>query len=142
LTSDISYLLATFALSGGTIEGRKRLQKIICVLKHQYDVPFSYNYIPYHYGPYAENLASTIDMLVGIGFLEEQQNVMFDDIIQYIYKLTPEGKKFAERSMAQMKKQDPELLGKMTEAVAEMNDMSIADLVKLSKQATRFMYQY
>ena len=142
MTSDISYLLATFALSGGTIEGRKRLQKIVCVLKHKYDVPFSYDYIPYHYGPYAENLASTIDMLVGVGFLEEQQNVMFDDIIQYVYKLTPEVEKFAEKSIAQLKREDPKILAKMTEAVKEMNDMNIVDLVKLSKQATKFMYQY
>lgn len=95
-----------------------------------------------HYGPYAENLASTVDMLVGIGFLEEQQNVMFDDIIQYVYKLTPEGEKFAEKSIAQLKREDPELLTKMTEAVTEMNDMNVVDLVKLSKQATKFMYQY
>lgn len=43
MPSDYGLLVSLLHLSGDVIEGRKRFQKQVCILKHGYEVPFSFD---------------------------------------------------------------------------------------------------
>ena len=90
--NDLIFLLETIHFSGG-INGRKRLQKTICVLKHRDNISLEFNYVPYFYGPYSEELADSIKSLVGAGYLDEQADEIGIGVYQYNYTLTDEGRR-------------------------------------------------
>lgn len=91
--SDLSLLMSLVHLSDGEkIEGRKRLQKLVCVLKHKYKIPFSYKFKPYYYGPYSEGLTEAVDTLVGLDYLRETKETLNYGISKYTYVLTDSGK--------------------------------------------------
>ena len=98
MTSDYG-IVAIITLSFRcTIEGRKRFQKKVCILKHEYEVPFSFEYIPYYYGPFSENLASSLDNLVGLGYVLEERTE-YSGLLQYTYRLTSSGEEFAKNQL-------------------------------------------
>ena len=122
-----------------TIEGRKRFQKQVCILKHKYEVPFSYEFIPYHYGPFSESLTAAIDNLVSLGYVKEIQSE-YSGFLQYTYELTTVGKNFTRKQLLKMKKQNNFIYNVLSTITPKLNAMSIQQLVKLSKDATQHMY--
>lgn len=60
------------AYSGGNITGRTKMQKIACLLNLAgFDDDFSFDYR--HYGPYSEELSSTIREAAILGFINEEE---------------------------------------------------------------------
>lgn len=90
-SNDLNFLLEIIHFSEGGINGRKRLQKTICVLKYRDHIPLEFNYVPYFYGPYSEELADSIKSLVGVGYIQEDAIEIGIGIYQYNYTLTNEG---------------------------------------------------
>jgi uncharacterized protein YwgA len=134
---DFSLLLALLNAHEGTIVGRKRFQKLVCILKYARDVPFSFDFIPYHYGPYSESLTSAIDRLVCVGLVEEEKCTITDHVIQYSYRLTDEGHKLASVVVQTLRQDEPELAGRLIESTEELYDSDIVNLVRQSKDAFR-----
>jgi len=89
-SDDLNFLMEAIYFSK-TIQGRKRLQKTICVLKHRDNIPLGFNYIPYYYGPYSEELADSIQSLIGTGHLNEHAEEFSEGVYQYSYSLTEQG---------------------------------------------------
>ena len=133
-------LLSLLYLSDGTIEGRKRFQKKVCILKHEYEVPFSFEYIPYYYGPFSENLASALDNLVGLGYVLEERTE-YSGLLRYTYRLTSSGEEFAKNQLHSMEEDNPELHKVLSSATNQLKNMSTPELVDLSKEATEYMYE-
>jgi uncharacterized protein YwgA len=133
MVDDVSLLLATLYYSNREIPGRKRFQKIICILEYAHGIDFSYEFTPYHYGPFSESLSGTIDTLVGVGFLQEEKQPLNENIYQYTYRLTHEGETLARQSIETLRNENEELISKLSAAVSELRDMSTTDLVRLSK---------
>jgi uncharacterized protein YwgA len=118
--------------SFGQIDGRKRLQKIICIAKYQYNLPFSYEFKPHFYGPYSEDLTSSIESLRSSGFVQEMKQQTLH--IHYSYSLTEKGIRYVER--LNDKSLEKEIL-----KLQELKSMEINELVKLSKKILPQYYE-
>ena len=89
MKSNIFLLLAMFKCANQQkIEGRTRLQKLVCILKHRYNIPFSYSFKPYYYGPYSDEITDTVETLVGLGLLTKKKEAFAPGIVKYTYELT------------------------------------------------------
>lgn len=80
-------LLSLFERAG-KVEGRKKLQKIIYLLKLN-NIPFEMEYKYHHYGPYSAELQSEINYLVMHKLLKESSTGEM-----YIYEITDKGHEF------------------------------------------------
>ncbi len=135
--SNLFLLLALFHFSKQhRIEGRKRLQKLVCIMKHGNNIPFSFNFKPYYYGPYSEELTEALDTLTGLGYLKEEKEWISDGISQYSYELTPSAK---EQLESELKKISPEELDleKIKKSTEELEDKLTEELVLESKTVSK-----
>jgi len=83
-----TYLILDLVDRIGIVEGRKRFQKIVHLLKVDgCKAPFKYEY--HYYGPYSFQLQAELNDMVNNNFLNQEHT---DDT--YCYKLTDTGEKF------------------------------------------------
>ena len=102
------YQLAKLVQWAGTLNSRKRLQKVVYMLQAA-GCPFDAEYTLHHYGPYSQEVARLSDEMVQVGLLKEssEQNQVG---LQYFNNLTekaakevadldqaPKGQKLAEQ---------------------------------------------
>ncbi|MDH5733334.1 MAG: hypothetical protein OEY88_06070, partial [Candidatus Bathyarchaeota archaeon] len=117
-------LLATSYLQ--KIEGRKRFQKIIFLLKEQFGIEFKYRFTSYLYGPYSAQLQDDIDILVRTSYLKVSKISYL-----YFYEITPLGQK----SASQIEKEYGEdRARKLQKHASGMEDLDTEELVGWSKQ--------
>ena len=136
MISNIFLLLTMFHFTNQKkVEGRKRLQKLVCILKHGHDIPFSYNFKPYYYGPYSEELTDAVDTLVGLGLLKEKKEILDSGIAKYVYELTPQGNEKIEESVKNI--QTGIDIEKFQALTKELESKSTEDLVLESKSVSK-----
>ncbi|MGD9790032.1 MAG: hypothetical protein AB7Q00_02790 [Phycisphaerales bacterium] len=76
----------------GQIDGRKKLQKIVHILKES-GAQFDYSYSFHFHGPFSTDLRNDVQSLVHDGLLEETSGPSFSgDFVQYTYKVATSGK--------------------------------------------------
>jgi len=131
---DFSLLLALLHAHGGTIIGRHRFQKLVCIMRYGRQIPFSFEFIRYHYGPYSESLSSAIDTLVGVALFEEQRHTITDHIIQYSYSLTEEGERLASSIIQRLRQEDGQLAERLITSTEALQETNFSELVRLSKE--------
>jgi len=130
---DLALLLTLIHLNDNKIEGRKRLQKEVCILKYGEKIPFNYEFRSYYYGPYSDNLTEAIDTLASLGFIKEKKEMLTDYISKYVYELTDDGKKKVSSILINIRKNNPQLLSKLSSSVNELKTKSTQELVIKSK---------
>lgn len=93
--------------SSDKLEGRKRIQKMVCLAKYNQSIgyPFSFEYTKYLYGPYSFDLKDVLNRLVDLGIIDEN----FDNHI-YTYSLTSNGKNLFKNLKEKISKDDVEKL--------------------------------
>jgi uncharacterized protein YwgA len=133
IDNNLALVLLVLYYCDGKINGRKRFQKIICILKHRYNIPFNFDFIPYYYGPFSEDLSNSLDTLVGSGIIKEQKNTISDNITQFNYELTDQGNKMTKGLIEKSGSSGP-IIKKINMAVTELKNMETPALVHLSKQ--------
>lgn len=131
--NDIDFLLLILYYHDNYIEGRKRLQKIVCILKEKYGIPFSYVFRSYFYGPYSESLSSTLDTLVSGDIIDEEVDVIDEDeeIYQYVYRLKE------ENLIENIISKDIPTSEKIKSAIGQLKELNTNELVKLSKEVSK-----
>ena len=72
MSVDSAIAVAELIVVLGKVEGRKRLQKIVHLLKVRGARDFPYRFILHYFGPFSRELASDLDFVVGTGLVEEQ----------------------------------------------------------------------
>lgn len=87
------------------VEGRKRLQKMIYILK-KCGFPFSERYHFHFYGPYSEELTLRVEELNNLGLLREEKEKKSGYWL-YRYTLTEEGKNFLQHYHLDMPDMQP-----------------------------------
>ena len=126
------YFLLEIINHSDVVEGRKRFQKTICVLRYRDHIPISFDFVPYYYGPYSETLAGTIQSLVGAGYVREDHIEVDAGIFQYEYSLTEQGRRAIQQiQLAGNINGIP--IGDLQNKIDEINKMELNDLVRLSK---------
>src|SRR3989442_622585 len=132
---DIALLLSTIYISpNGEIQGRKRLQKTVCILEHIYDIPFMFKFRPYFYGPYSEQLVEAMNFLEAVGLVKEVENYLPSGVIQYDSMLTEKGRKIAEEVLNRL--EEP-LHSTLQKAVEEISSTDTNKLVMIAKSVLR-----
>ena len=120
------------------VPSRIRLQKLVCLTEflHGKNSPFDFGFKSYYYGPYSEELRSTIDRLVGGGQVDER--VVFweknggETTFSYDYSLTPRGKNVLQQCVGQLNGQE-----KAIDAVlSEFGKSPNVAIIKAAKEAS------
>jgi uncharacterized protein YwgA len=128
--TDLALLVMALGEARGPINGRKRLQKTVCLLKYQDKIPFSFEFKPYFYGPYSEQLAEAIEVLESSNIVNEEPRLLSNDIIQYNYELTEFGKKLHKK----LANQNEELASDLADVLEPITKLPTGELVRLSKR--------
>lgn len=92
-------LLLLENLKNKSIKGRTRFQKMVFLIQEE-GIDFGYNFKPYLYGPYSEELGNDVSMLTQLGFLTvNSEEIKSDGVVhdRYAYSLTEEGKEAANK---------------------------------------------
>jgi len=128
---DLALLISVFGVTPeGKIEGRTRIQKIICLLQSKENLPFSFNYKPYYYGPYSDDLSEGINTLVGMKLLDEKIVPTRRGSYRYDYKLTDEGIKIFEK----IQQKNEKVIKFLSENVTHYSSLNTPHLVNLAKK--------
>jgi uncharacterized protein YwgA len=126
MVKDIEKLLVMLRKIG-TVRGRTRFQKMIFLLKEKENIDLGYNFIPYYYGPYAQDLQLELDMLEAAGFIQ----VKHQDGNLYVHSLTEQGKDIANEIANNMEKGD---LLKLEKSLRKYKSKSTVSLIKEAKK--------
>ena len=132
ITIDDLHFLLKIIEHSGVVEGRKRFQKTVCVLKHRDDIPLGFDFVPYYYGPYSETLAGTIQSLVDAGYVYEKPVEIGVGVFKYEYSLTEQGRQEIQQVETRGDISGVSV-GDLHNKIAEINKMKLDDLVRLSK---------
>lgn len=131
---DFALILALLHSSAG-IEGRTRLQKMIYLLRNSFDVPFSFGFRMYFYGPYSESLAEAIQVLKAVELIEEEKVKISKDIVQYNYRINDAARDFVETHFLSVEAQKrEEIYSTMKRGVEKMSHLPTKYLVSISKK--------
>lgn len=132
---DLALLVSLFgSIEGHAIQGRTRIQKITCVLKFRDEIPFQFDFKSYYYGPFSDDLAESIDRLVGLKILSETSVQVGYDTFRYDYELTKAGFEIFEKVKRKLDSESPGLLHKISQSMSSVQDLSLNDLVDLAKE--------
>ena len=126
------YQLAKIVDWAGTLETRKRMQKVVYLLQVA-GCPLGADYTLHHYGPYSQELARLTDEMVQANLLDEKSN---SNAVgqQYSYNLSPA----ARKSLAEFETTPPgqALASELEAFLADKRWLLAADLRDLEYAAT------
>ena len=112
------------------VEGRKRLQKLIYILKNVYNIPFTFLFRPYYYGPYSDELSEAVDSLRSVDAIGEELVERSSGIYQYNYVIYDKG-----RSILQNQLQGTQtIIDRLDIAIEKLRDIDTWKLVTISKK--------
>jgi len=134
--SDLSLLIAFFGLHDSKVKGRTRIQKEICVLKHEDAVPISFDFKPYFYGSYSVRLSNVINILVATGILEQAIVRVGFRVYRYDYNLTGVGRKLFLSIKKRLEEKNPEILSKLESKIKTLEEMSIPSITSQAKECS------
>lgn len=130
---DLALLLSVIgAHQNQRIEGRTRIQKIVCLLQRSAKIPFSFDFKPYYYGPYSDDLSDSINSLVGMKLVKETIKPTRYGSYRYDYELTEEGKILFHKTETKSKN----VIDVISKEVKKYEDLSTPILVKTAKKVS------
>ena len=126
--------------AGGEIKGRTKLQKTVFFLGILTGHLDDLGYRPHFYGPYSDTVATSVNGLKSLGFVEESTasagtiNSRGFEIARHDFRLTEEGRKVAEQKQGQF----PEDWKQLSAAVGTFKAAGDLDYMKMSVAAKAF----
>ena len=99
-------------------------------------VPIDFKFKSHFYGPFSDELAESIDRLVGMKVLEERVVRLGYDTYRYDYELTPQGRRIFETIRQKLDAQDPLTFQRISRAVEELEEFPTSDLIDLAKSVS------
>lgn len=132
----VSLIIAFFGLHDSEVKGRTRIQKEVCILKYEDEIPMSFEFKPYFYGPYSVRLSNAINALVATGILKETIVSVGFRAYRYDYGLTRVGRKLFLSIKEKLKEKDPAIVSKLSSKIRELERMSIPDITAQSKECS------
>lgn len=112
-------LLPLFILKmGEKIEGATRFQKLMYLAKMEYNLPHSFEFIKYHYGPFSPELRDTLQFFVDNELINEKSDCYGQDengypIVKMTYSLTEKGRITIEANRGIYSKEDLDNVSKL-----------------------------
>jgi uncharacterized protein len=127
--------------SGGNIQGRTKLQKIIYFVGALTGSLDELGYRPHYYGPYSAEVSGAVQELRDLKFLAQTESGVYAidgqgfEIVRYDYVLTEEGKEVAEEKKAKYPSEWTAIL----KAVEKVNSANVQDYVRLAIASKAFL---
>jgi len=128
------FVQLTFLALGGEIKGKTKLQKIVYFLGLATGTQDGLGYRAHFYGPYSDEVASAVERLKALGFLDQTVSgigivdTRGFEVARHDYRLSEAGK-----AMAEVKRQsEGNLWAKLQQAVEAMKVLFDQDYMKLS----------
>ena len=112
------------------LKGRTRLQKITYLLKEKYGFDLSYKFMPYYYGPYADDVQNTIDTLSRLDIIKVEPVFLGEGRLLYVHTLTERGKQLTNEVEREIPKEEKE---KLWRAIDELNELGNDALIQKAK---------
>jgi uncharacterized protein YwgA len=131
--NDSLLILASLFYNNEPVKGRTRFQKMIFLLKEKYDVPFTFKFKPYYYGPYSEEISDVLALLTALKFMEEKTEYLGMGVTRYNYQLTDKGKNHVCIFRENAAESDLIVIGKLQEDIAKINEMQTIELISKAK---------
>ncbi|MCL2135841.1 MAG: hypothetical protein FWH37_09930 [Candidatus Bathyarchaeota archaeon] len=131
-TANDIVLLINFFGNCESVEGRTRIQKDICILKYEDNVPFTFDFVSNYYGPYSHSLSETIDVLIAANLLTETIVPLPTGVKRYDYRLTEAGQKMYTANKCSIERDFPVLKPKASELCA----LTISEATIRAKQCS------
>ena len=120
MVQDVEKLLVVLGKSE-EIRGRTRFQKIIYLLKKKKVVDFAYDFIPYYYGPYSQDLQIEINLLEAADLIEVEPAGGFPSA----HMLTEKGKAAAREIEQKLEKGEIKKLSKVADRLRKRSTSSL-----------------
>jgi uncharacterized protein YwgA len=131
--NNILLILGSLSFYGKPIEGRTRLQKMAFLLKNKYGFPLNFDFKPYYYGPYSEELSDLVSLLRALGLAEEKTDYFGLGKIRYDYVLTEKGKEYFEKFSKASGKDTKQTIRKLRGCISELSLLSTPELISEAK---------
>lgn len=114
---NLAFLLETF-YQAKISYSRTRIQKIVFLEKKEEDLPYTYQFSSYYYGPFSRELAETISSLVADGTLQEREIVYpyldeYGPVVEHSYSLTTFGRELQKVYSKELTRQEKEKIKKL-----------------------------
>jgi len=133
VSDNIMLILASLFFHKKPIKGRTRFQKTIFLLQRNYGVPFDFNFRPYYYGPYSEELSDMVFLLRALNFVEETTDYLGMGIIRYNYQLAEKGKKYFKMLENNAERDTRKTITNLEKKILKVSKLSTPDLISRSK---------
>lgn len=140
-TDKILLILASLFYNDSPIRGRTRFQKIVFLLKEKYGISFDFEFKPYYYGPYSEELSDTLSLLTALKFLEEHAEHFGMGMTRYDYRLTERGRRYFEAAQKDSKENTQKIISKIRKDIAQVNTLPTPELVSNAKSLMKSRYE-
>jgi uncharacterized protein YwgA len=137
ISNNILLTLATLYFHKNPIKGRTRFQKTIYLLQKEYDVSFDFDFRPYYYGPYSDELSDIFSLLRAMNFVEERTEYFGMGITRYSYRLTEKGRKYFKMYESQADRETVAAIGKIQKEIPKVSKLPTPNLIAKSKQLMR-----
>lgn len=129
----ILLILASLFYSDSSIRGRTRFQKIVFLLKEKYGISFDFEFKPYYYGPYSEELSDTLSLLTALKFVEEDAEYLGMGITRYDYQLTQRGKRYFEAAQRDAREGTRRIIKKLGKDIMRVSLLPTPELISKAK---------
>ena len=127
--SDLFLILLRNIRDDYSIKGRTKIQKIMFILKNEFDLPHNFNYFLYTHGPYSIALQNEIDTLATLGLVNETA-MRAQNYLTYKYSLTRQGQEVAESIIGDLSNPATETIAKMTERARELDEERLEQVIE------------
>lgn len=111
----------------GSVPGRTRFQKLVFLLQHKENTGFHYNFIPYHYGPYSQELQLDLSVLEAGGYIHVRHQ--YDNL--YVHSLTKKGEEASSQILLHVEDDD---VREFIPKIGKYRDTSTPDLISEAKR--------
>ncbi|MPZ07028.1 MAG: hypothetical protein GEU26_11550 [Nitrososphaeraceae archaeon] len=112
------------------VEGRKRLQKLIYILRNVDNIPFTFSFRPYYYGPYSDELSEAVDSLRSVDAISEELIERSSRIYQYNYIICDKGRNILQNQLQGIQT----IIDKLNIVIERLRDIDTSELVTISKK--------
>lgn len=132
-----TYALAKLISSVASVDGRKRLQKVVCLLQYA-GCDLGARFRLHYYGPYSDDVAEATNFLTQAGVLDEEEHSQPLGS-RYSYQVSGKGKELLEQFRDTADARKAELL--LPDYFALFSHLNQADLWLLELASTMAFYR-
>jgi len=127
--SDLFLVLLHNIRDDYSMRGRTKIQKIMFILKNEFDLPHNFNYFLYTHGPYSITLQDEMDTLTTFGLVDETA-MRAQNYLTYRYSLTRQGQEVAESIIGDLSRSATETIARMTARARELDEERLEQVIE------------